>query len=230
MNGPKHSTPKPFASAPEVKAPAAGENVVQTAHSLNVGGPVGAVEPIGLAEDLLGAPISGERSPAGLRNYGAKAGEVAPSTKGKPADILKANRIERENGHAVLVEELHAEMAALKALNTELLEPLKELLEHIEWRRRSAGETTGPNDCTHRARAAISKVEKSGQVGAQVGPSQAIQAMKFRYFVIDPVNGTTKGTNDAKLAEEFGNSDEHFVIDAMKGEAVRFGKVPIDQM
>jgi hypothetical protein len=74
MSPMKLGSPKPNTHpAPEGKAPAAGENVVQTAHSLNVGGPVGAVEPIGLAEDLLGESASDERSPAGLRSYGAEA-------------------------------------------------------------------------------------------------------------------------------------------------------------
>ena len=47
--------------------------------------------------------------------------------------------------------------AALIAAAPDLLEALQELLEHIEWRRRIAKETTGANDCTHRARAAIAK-------------------------------------------------------------------------
>ena len=38
-----------------------------------------------------------------------------------------------------------------------LVAALDELLEHIEWRRRVEHETTGPNDCTHRARTAIQK-------------------------------------------------------------------------
>ena len=47
--------------------------------------------------------------------------------------------------------------AVLMAAAPDLLCALEELLEHIEWRRRTSGETTGPNDCTHRARAAIAK-------------------------------------------------------------------------
>jgi hypothetical protein len=41
----------------------------------------------------------------------------------------------------------------------EMFEALDELLRHVEWRRRTAGETTGPNDCTHRARAALAKAK-----------------------------------------------------------------------
>lgn len=47
--------------------------------------------------------------------------------------------------------------ARLIAAAPELLEALDELLHHVEWRRRAAGEQAGPNDCTHRARAAIAK-------------------------------------------------------------------------
>jgi len=68
---PKH-TPKPSTTpAQGPKAIEPEKPVVQTAASvsMNVGGPVGADEPIGLAEDLLGAGASDERSPAGLRDY-----------------------------------------------------------------------------------------------------------------------------------------------------------------
>ncbi len=52
------------------KAPVT-ETVIQDAASasMNVGRPVGAEEPIGRAEDLLGTPASGERSPAGVKDY-----------------------------------------------------------------------------------------------------------------------------------------------------------------
>lgn len=54
--------------------------------------------------------------------------------------------------------------ARLIAAAPELLEALREMLEHVEWVRRHFDfekkyGKTGPNDCTHRARAAISKAE-----------------------------------------------------------------------
>ena len=48
----------------------------------------------------------------------------------------------------------------LIAAAPELLAALEELLAHIEWRRGRAGEKTGPQDCTHRARAAIVKARE----------------------------------------------------------------------
>ena len=45
--------------------------------------------------------------------------------------------------------------ALMMATAPYLLETLEELLEHVEWRRGTEGETAGPNDVTHRARAAI---------------------------------------------------------------------------
>jgi hypothetical protein len=54
--------------------------------------------------------------------------------------------------------------ARLIAAAPKLLEALRELLEHVEWRRRRVGEVAGPNDCTHRAHAAIA--EATGKEGA----------------------------------------------------------------
>ena len=49
--------------------------------------------------------------------------------------------------------------ATLYAAAPDLLEALKELLEHVEWRRRVDKEITGDTDVTHRVRAAIAKAE-----------------------------------------------------------------------
>jgi hypothetical protein len=57
-----------------------------------------------------------------------------------------------EGGETEFMANLHLIAAA-----PDLLYCLEELLEHIEWRRGVAGEVTGPNDCTHRAKAAIAK-------------------------------------------------------------------------
>jgi len=49
--------------------------------------------------------------------------------------------------------------AQLIAAAPDLLEVLKELLDHVEWRRVCDQEKAGPKDVTHRAHAAIAKAE-----------------------------------------------------------------------
>lgn len=55
---------------------------------------------------------------------------------------------------------LCTELDRLKRERDALAEALQEMLDHVEWRRRSKNETAGPKDCTHRARAALAQVRK----------------------------------------------------------------------
>lgn len=78
------------------------------------------------------------------------------------SELTTAIWVEDANGKRVLTVkncEIDLERAEfiVRACNSHdaLVAALEELLEHVEWRRRIAHETTGPNDCTHRARAAL---------------------------------------------------------------------------
>lgn len=66
--------------------------------------------------------------------------------------------------HEELTVQAKAKAVSHKALNKKLFTALEELLEHVEWRRRVAGQKAGANDCTHRARAALT--EAKGAVSA----------------------------------------------------------------
>jgi hypothetical protein len=54
---------------------------------------------------------------------------------------------------------LCAYIARQQAVEAALIYSLEQLLEHIEWRRGRDGLEAGPNDCTHRARAALEKAK-----------------------------------------------------------------------
>ena len=97
FKGPKNTTTP--AQSPVVPVPDAKHNVVQTARLLNVGGPVGAVEPIGLAEDLLGraaeqprhGPVDQVANRAGVRQSQAVAlAQVLDSNSGGHRILKKA--------------------------------------------------------------------------------------------------------------------------------------------
>lgn len=81
--------------------------------------------------------------------------------------LAAAELIEGPQGQTLAMRQDGASAADMRlmAAAPELLEALEELLEHIEWRRRTAGETTGPNDCTHRARVAIANATRPGSWG-----------------------------------------------------------------
>jgi hypothetical protein len=168
-------------------APNGKQNVVQTAHSLNVGGPVGAAEPIGLDLDLLGEDASGERSPAGLRDY-AKPGVTGDEFVWKclldPIQKEIANfeiRIQAEQAESpdisvevaafrVLEEEEVSRLAALRVLaaapptkieRDELLEVLKACIS-------KDGRFILDSDVA-KARAVIARVEGAGTSEKPVG-------------------------------------------------------------
>ena len=58
------------------------------------------------------------------------------------------------------MSDIYAEIERLKRERDALADALQEMLDHVEWRRRSENETAGPKDCTHRARAALAQVRK----------------------------------------------------------------------
>lgn len=41
--------------------------------------------------------------------------------------------------------------------------------------------------------------------------------MTFRFYITDLCDGTVKGTNNSKVARDFANSDDHFVVDTVDG-------------
>lgn len=41
--------------------------------------------------------------------------------------------------------------------------------------------------------------------------------MKFRYYITDLHSGSVMGTNTDQTAEDFRHSEDHFVVDSVKG-------------
>lgn len=42
--------------------------------------------------------------------------------------------------------------------------------------------------------------------------------MKFRYYIVDELNGDVKGTNDTEVAENLSRADDFWVIDTETGQ------------
>lgn len=41
---------------------------------------------------------------------------------------------------------------------------------------------------------------------------------KYRYYIVDTMDGNVKATNSAETANDYAQSEDHFVIDAEKGK------------
>lgn len=48
--------------------------------------------------------------------------------------------------------------------------------------------------------------------------------MKFRYYITDLIDGVVKGTDKKEVAEDFRESEEHFVVDTSTGKRLMPGK------